>query len=106
MTDRKVIISGPLSDFDMSELLALVRGIDDRHPTAVFHVTVVDVDATTEAAEAMLREGLPFRADRSTEFTTSSYRDDRFAERKCDNCHKLYRGPAVYCSHECAILDA
>jgi hypothetical protein len=34
------------------------------------------------------------------------YRDDRFAERQCDCCGKPYRGPAVYCSLECAIADA
>jgi hypothetical protein len=33
------------------------------------------------------------------------YRDDTFDERKCDYCGKLYRGPAVYCSLECATDD-
>jgi hypothetical protein len=35
-----------------------------------------------------------------------AYRDDRFAERSCDHCGKPYRGPAVYCSLECAVADA
>lgn len=34
------------------------------------------------------------------------YRDDAFQERECDCCGKLYRGPAVYCSLECAMKDA
>jgi RNase P subunit RPR2 len=33
------------------------------------------------------------------------YRDERFAERQCDYCGKPYRGPAVYCSLECAVDD-
>ena len=32
-----------------------------------------------------------------------AYRDNRFAERPCDHCGKPYRGPAVYCRHECAL---
>lgn len=35
-----------------------------------------------------------------------AYRDDRFPERACDRCGKLYRGPAVYCSLTCALADA
>jgi hypothetical protein len=34
-----------------------------------------------------------------------AYRDDRFDERACDYCGKLYRCPAVYCSLECATDD-
>jgi hypothetical protein len=36
----------------------------------------------------------------------SAYRDDSFAERACDRCGRRYRGPAVYCSLECAVADA
>lgn len=35
-----------------------------------------------------------------------AYRDDTYPERPCDHCGKLYRGPAVYCSLECAVADA
>ena len=34
------------------------------------------------------------------------YRNKRFSERECDRCGKSYRGPAVYCSFECAEADA
>ena len=34
------------------------------------------------------------------------YRDDSFPERNCDYCGNLYKGPAVYCSHVCAMKDA
>jgi hypothetical protein len=33
------------------------------------------------------------------------YRDERFVERACDYCGKPYRGPAAYCSLECATDD-
>lgn len=37
-----------------------------------------------------------------------SYIDVSYPLRNCDNdrCGKAYRGPAVYCSHACAIDDA
>ena len=35
-----------------------------------------------------------------------AYRDDAFRERACGHCGKLYRGPAVYCSLNCAVADA
>lgn len=34
------------------------------------------------------------------------YRDDACPERTCDHCQGLYRGPAVYCSLQCAEADA
>jgi hypothetical protein len=33
------------------------------------------------------------------------YIDPSFPERACDCCGKLYRGPSVYCSLECAMDD-
>ena len=35
-----------------------------------------------------------------------AYCDDRYAERLCDFCQRLYRGPAVYCQLSCAQADA
>lgn len=35
-----------------------------------------------------------------------AYRDDKFCARPCDRCGQWYRGPAVYCSLECAQEDA
>jgi hypothetical protein len=35
----------------------------------------------------------------------AAYRDDSYPERACDHCGKPYRGPAVYCSFDCAIAD-
>lgn len=34
------------------------------------------------------------------------YRDDRCAERTCDHCRTIYRGPGVYCSQQCALAEA
>lgn len=35
-----------------------------------------------------------------------AYRDDSYLPRHCDRCQKVYRGPAVYCSLDCAMADA
>ena len=35
-----------------------------------------------------------------------TYHDDSRPERACHHCGKPYRGPAVYCSLQCAIADA
>ena len=35
-----------------------------------------------------------------------AYCDESFGERACDFCGRLYRGPAVYCSLECAMAHA
>jgi len=36
----------------------------------------------------------------------AAYHDNRYEERKCDLCGRLYRGPAVYCSLNCAESDS
>lgn len=36
----------------------------------------------------------------------AAYRDSSQPWRKCDRCEMPYRGPAVYCSLSCAVLDA
>jgi hypothetical protein len=40
------------------------------------------------------------------ELARAAYRDDTCEERDCDYCGRPYRGPAVYCSLECAEADA
>ena len=35
-----------------------------------------------------------------------AYQDDSYPARNCDCCGTPYRGPAVYCSLECAQKDA
>jgi hypothetical protein len=35
----------------------------------------------------------------------AAYRDDTCPERLCDRCGTLYRGPAVYCSLNCALEE-
>jgi hypothetical protein len=34
------------------------------------------------------------------------YADPNFCARPCDHCGQWYRGPAVYCSLQCAEADA
>lgn len=36
----------------------------------------------------------------------ASYHDPTCPPRNCDKCGKVYTGPAVYCSLECAVADA
>jgi hypothetical protein len=44
--------------------------------------------------------------ERTTAFARAAYRNDSFPARLCDHCGTPYRGPAVYCSLECAVADA
>ena len=36
----------------------------------------------------------------------AAYRDPAYPWRACDGCGRPYRGPAVYCSLDCAVADA
>jgi hypothetical protein len=40
-----------------------------------------------------------------SEARDAPYRDATFPERPCNHCGTPYRGPAVYCSHRCAVAD-
>lgn len=40
------------------------------------------------------------------EVIARAYADETYPARVCDHCSKIYHGPAVYCSLECAIADA
>jgi hypothetical protein len=52
--------------------------------------------------------GQPWQPDwqAAQERARAAYRDDSYPERACDHCGKPYRGPAVFCSLECAIAAA
>lgn len=103
---RTIKLSGPFSDHDIAELLTLARRIDDANPTGLFLIDIFDPDGSTNAGEELLRKALPPMPDRATAFARSSYHNDDYPERLCDRCGKTYRGPAVYCSLECALADA
>ncbi len=36
----------------------------------------------------------------------AAYRDESYPPRLCDYCEQRYRGPAVFCSLECALASA
>jgi hypothetical protein len=38
--------------------------------------------------------------------TIGAYRDESYAERRCDHCGKPYRGPAVFCCLGCVEAAA
>jgi hypothetical protein len=100
-------IVGPLSDSDIAEFVALVRRIDQANPKGVFALTVIDPDAgSMDDSERFIRTLLPPLPDRATAFARASYHDESYPDRTCDGCGKHYRGPAVYCSFECAVADA
>jgi hypothetical protein len=46
------------------------------------------------------------RAGVSTNWRDAGYRDASFPERRCERCNRPYRGPALYCSFDCAEADA
>lgn len=39
-------------------------------------------------------------------FARAAYRNPACAQRRCDHCGDLYRGPAVFCCIECAMAAA
>jgi hypothetical protein len=113
MTDRTIRITGPFTDHDLAEILVTLRrlalskqrafaGGDQR----TFVVTIIDADGSLDAGERLIRELLPPLPERTTAFARAAYRDDSFPARLCDRCGTPYRGPAVYCSLECAVADA
>jgi hypothetical protein len=63
---------------------------------------------------ACIGQQMPARADVGmihhgfsiTIHVAASYHDDACEPRACDHCSATYRGPAVYCSLECALADA
>lgn len=106
MAIRHIKISGPFTDEEVAQFIALLRRIDDANQTAIYVLTVADPDATMDESERLVREALPPLPERATSFARASYRDDRYPSRLCDFCGNEYRGPAVYCSLECAMADA
>lgn len=106
MKTRRIIISGPFTDKDIVQLVDTLRQIGEAHPHDVFTTQIIDTDSTMDEGEALLRRALPPVLERATVFARAAYRDDTFPGRCCDYCGQSYRGPAVYCSLECALADA
>jgi hypothetical protein len=104
MTDRTIRITGPLTDHDLTEIIAALRRLDSDQK--VFVVTILDAEGSMDQGERLIRELLSPLPERTTAFARAAYRDDSYQERSCDRCGVIYRGPAVYCSLTCAIADA
>lgn len=103
---KTIKLTGPFTDADIAAFVALLGRIDDANPAGVYALVVTDPDKTMDEAERFVRTMLPPLPDRATAFARAAYRDDTFHPRDCDRCGQSYRGPAVYCSFECAIADA
>jgi len=78
-----------------------VRGKDAANPGALVMLPCLECNGSgiascCDTAGSSVRQFPPISA---------SYRDDTFEPRKCDYCGEQYRGPAVYCSLECATDD-
>jgi hypothetical protein len=105
MRVRSLKITGPFTDHDLAQFADLMRKIDRDHPHEFFRMSIVDAEASQEQGDALLQRLLPPLPDRWTEYARASYEDKSFPQRSCDHCKRLYQGPAVYCSIECAIAD-
>jgi hypothetical protein len=80
-----------------------------------FAVSAIDNGRYDEAADHFQGAvaNLRFLAERSKDEAANAavaakYHDPSYPPRPCDReaCGKIYTGPAVYCSFECALADA
>jgi hypothetical protein len=64
-------------------------------------------DTVLVARRAYASRGVRLMDDQVRDRAEALYRDPRFADRLCERegCGCIYRGPAVYCSLTCALLD-
>jgi hypothetical protein len=70
-------ISGPFSDDDLAEFVALLRKIDERNPTGIFRLSIIDEQIMMDDGEALIQKLLPHSlADRVTSFARASYRSE------------------------------
>jgi RecJ-like exonuclease len=71
-----------------------VRGTDPTNPGALVILPCLECNGS----------GIAYCCDTGGSYV-ASYINPDYPERTCDYCGKLYRGPAVYCSLECATDD-
>lgn len=104
-THTMIKMVGPFTAAEVAEFVALLRRIDDAKPTSVYRLVIEDTRSMDEA-ERFMADVLPAVPGRVTTLARAAYRDDKYHPRSCDRCGETYRGPAIYCSFECAIADA
>lgn len=83
---------------DRCEGEGYVRGVDVNAPGALVMLPCLDCGGSGVASCC--------DAAGSSVDASGLYRNEAYPDRACDRCGKIYRGPAVYCSIECAIEDA
>lgn len=64
-----IIITGPFEDHELASFIGLMRYIDGQHPERHYTCIINDPDASLGEAEHALRDMMPERPDRKTEFT-------------------------------------
>jgi hypothetical protein len=62
----EIILHGPFTDQDVEEIMAMMRRIDERNPTATFRTLILNPDATLEEAHRQMKEALPASPERAT----------------------------------------
>jgi hypothetical protein len=82
---KTIKLTGPFSDADIGEFVALLRRIDDANPTGLYVMQVTDPDmAEMDKTERFVAGLLPPLDGRLTRFARASYRDDAQPPRACD----------------------
>lgn len=66
MRNRTITVTGPFSDTEFAEVVALMRAIDQRHPGELFILAVDDPVSTMDEAEQALASAFSADPDRIT----------------------------------------
>lgn len=72
---RRLTISGPFSDADLAELMAVLRRIDERNPAGTFELVMDDPEGSVSEGLATLQGALPAREGRTTVLAVMKYID-------------------------------
>jgi hypothetical protein len=94
------------ADWELPAIRRAVFNFVDKHKLKGLQPT--DVANMVRAAWPQVKPGDLVDEARhiARERARRAYVDETFEERACDHCGKPYRGPAVFCSYECAVAAA
>jgi hypothetical protein len=66
---RAIVVRGDFTEAEFAEVVEVIRRIDARRPDAHLEITAVDPETSSLAlAEEILRQALPDKPDRETDF--------------------------------------
>jgi hypothetical protein len=101
----KVFVKADVTPSLIRQFLQHIRDFDIAHPGNHFEICMEGPDITMAEMVAQMRIDPELTFAAFFERPKNLYRNDAFPERACDYCGTMYRGPAVYCSFECASHD-